>query len=59
MLLAGDLGATKTLLGLFDLVDGRPVATTTRRYPTQTFSSAPALLDQFWHDIGEIGRAHV
>ena len=56
MLLAGDLGATKTLLGLFDLVDGRPVATTTRRYPTQTFASAPALLNQFWH---EIGRAHV
>ena len=52
MLLAGDLGATKTLLGLFDLVDGRPTAVEVRRYETHAFASGTALLDQFWQDIG-------
>jgi glucokinase len=52
MLLAGDLGGTKTLLGLFAPGDRRPVQVTTRAYPTQEFSSFSAILDAFARDVG-------
>ena len=58
MLLAGDLGGTKTLLGLFerpsphDASDRRPTQVTAHAYPTQEFSSFSAILDAFARDVG-------
>src|SRR4051812_43280041 len=59
MLLAGDLGGTKTLLGLFErpstrdaIDDRRPAQVTAHAYPTQEFSSFSAILDAFARDVG-------
>jgi glucokinase len=52
MLLAGDLGGTKTLLGLFERDERRPVPVASRAYPTQQFSGFSAMLDAFARDIG-------
>ena len=53
MILAGDLGGTKTLLGLFERAQPRPRARITRGYPTQEFDQFTAILDTFAHEIGE------
>ena len=54
MLLAGDVGGTKTLLGLFDAVsDGsasRPRQVLSRSYPTSEFDSFTAILAAFARD---------
>jgi glucokinase len=47
MLLAGDVGGTKTLLGLFERADARPIQRTLRRYPTQSFVRFRDILDAF------------
>ena len=47
MLLAGDLGGTKTLLGLFERGERRPQHILSRAYPTQEFDSFTAILDAF------------
>jgi glucokinase len=60
MLLAGDVGGTKTLLGLFEPApatslrarDGRPVPVTLRSYDTHTFQDFTALLESFLRDAG-------
>lgn len=52
MILAGDVGGTKTLLGLFDRAEPRPSARITREYPTQEFDSFTAILDMFARDVG-------
>ena len=39
MLLAGDVGGTKTLLGLFEASPLRPREIDVRAYPTQQFQS--------------------
>jgi glucokinase len=52
MLLAGDVGGTKTLLGLFERGELRPRHVVSRAYPTQEFDSFTAILDAFAHDIG-------
>src|ERR1700759_1240148 len=59
MLLAGDLGGTKTLLGLFErgaapLEAGgnRPRQVTSHAYPTQEFDRFDAILDAFARDVG-------
>ena len=46
MLLAGDLGGTKTLLGLFD-GSGRPAAQVTHTYATNAFASLENIVDAF------------
>src|SRR5438046_255511 len=51
MLLAGDLGGTKTLLGLFERGDRRPQPIASRAYPTQEFESFTAILDAFANDL--------
>ena len=51
MLLAGDIGGTKTLLGLFDPA-ARPIARETRSYHTGEFSSFGAIVDAFARDVG-------
>ncbi|PYR64886.1 MAG: glucokinase [Acidobacteria bacterium] len=57
MLLAGDLGGTKTLLGLFERGEPRPRHITSRAYPTQEFDSFTAILDAFAQDVGRLPRA--
>ncbi len=52
MILAGDLGGTKTLLGLFERGEGRPRHINSRTYPTQEFDSFTAILDAFARDVG-------
>jgi glucokinase len=53
MLLAADVGGTKTLLGLFEAAgDRRPQAVITRSYETPAFSSFTGLLDAFAADVG-------
>ncbi len=57
MLLAGDVGGTKTLLGLFERAPRRPVAMLTRTYQTDAFPSFTSILDAFAADIAsEINR---
>ncbi len=51
MLLAGDVGGTKTLLGLFDRDRQRPVPLAVHAYMTQSFSSFTDILNQFARDI--------
>jgi glucokinase len=52
MLLAGDVGGTKTLLGLFERADRRPVPVIIRTFETSTYSSFTAILEQFIADTG-------
>ena len=52
MLLAGDIGGTKTLLGLFDETRPRPQLVTRRSYETNAFDSFSAILDAFARDVG-------
>jgi glucokinase len=51
MVLAGDVGGTKTLLGLFEPSDRRPISVATRTYETAAFSSFVDMLDEFLHDV--------
>ena len=53
MLLAGDVGGTKTLLGLFERGDPRPRPVVSRAYPTQEFKSFTGILDAFVDDVGQ------
>jgi glucokinase len=47
MLLAGDIGGTKTLLGLFEPVSPRPRAITLHSFPTLDFSDLPTMVLAF------------
>ena len=51
MLLAGDVGGTKTLLGLFELAEPRPEVRVSHSYPTNDFPSFTAILDAFARDV--------
>jgi glucokinase len=50
MLLAGDVGGTKTLLGLFEPTGERPVAHAVQSYPTASFARFADILDAFERD---------
>jgi glucokinase len=52
MLLAGDIGGTKTLLGLFARSGDRPEAVDTRSYRTIDFPDLGTLSKQFLEDVG-------
>ncbi len=52
MILAGDLGGTKTRVGLFERGERRPQHVLSRTYPTQEFDSFSAILDAFARDAG-------
>lgn len=58
MLLAGDVGGTKTLLGLFDASGPRPVERVQRAYATTDFPSFTAILDAFERDTGGVLDVH-
>jgi glucokinase len=53
MILAGDVGGTKTLLGVFTRGEPRPRLLTFRAYPTNSFDSFSAILDAFARDLGD------
>lgn len=50
MLLAGDVGGTKTLLGLFERADRRPGPTVVLSYPTGSYNSFSDILEAFARD---------
>jgi glucokinase len=52
MLLAGDVGGTKTLLGLFERAIPRPRLVVVHTYPTNQFASFDAILQAFARDVG-------
>jgi len=52
MILAGDVGGTKTLLGVFERADARPAERQLFRYSTTAFRSFHDLLDAFVRDLG-------
>jgi glucokinase len=47
MLLAGDIGGTKTLLGLFDSATARPQPITVRSFGTLDFDDLPTMIAEF------------
>ena len=47
MILAGDIGGTKTRIGLFSLEDGKLVAGAKQNYPSKSYPSLEAVLDDF------------
>ena len=53
MILAGDLGGTKTHLGLFERAPRRPRPVVVREYPTHEFDGFSAILDAFARDVSE------
>ena len=48
MILAGDIGGTKTLIGLFEPRRGRPVQVQTASFPTTSFPGLPEILETFF-----------
>jgi glucokinase len=52
MFVAGDVGGTKTLLGLFEPSGRRPTSIVTHTYVTGDFSSFSAIIDAFARDLG-------
>ncbi|HWW86826.1 MAG TPA: glucokinase, partial [Vicinamibacterales bacterium] len=56
MLLAGDIGGTKTLLGIFDPASQRPTPVVVRSYGTLDFTDLVAMIGAFLDD-GEVARA--
>ena len=47
MLLAGDIGGTKTLLGVFDSVPARPKPVVIRSFPTLEYDALPTMIGEF------------
>ena len=47
MILAGDVGGTKTLIGLFENDAKRPVAVDVRTFPTAQYAGLPAIITAF------------
>src|SRR5579872_1978919 len=52
IVLAGDVGGTKTLLGLFDSGPTRPQAVAMRTFRTLDFADLPAMIDNFLRQAG-------
>jgi len=50
MFLAGDIGGTKTLIGLFEPGDGRPVPVDVQSFPTTEFAGLRHIIDAFFAD---------
>jgi len=56
MILAGDVGGTKTLLGLFEPDHPRPRAVDVREFSTQAFDSLLSIVDLFLRSSRETAR---
>jgi glucokinase len=52
MILAGDVGGTKTLIGLFETHHRRPVRVAMRAFPTTQYSGLPAIIETFYKEHG-------
>jgi glucokinase len=50
MILAGDIGGTKTQLGLFDSVPARPRSIAVRTFSTLDFPDLPSMIASFLED---------
>jgi glucokinase len=50
MLLAGDIGGTKTLLGLFESRGARPQPVATRSFATLAYPALPSMIAELLHD---------
>ena len=48
MILAGDIGGTKTLIGLFEPRHERPVPVHVESFPTTSYSGLPEIIDKFF-----------
>ncbi|MEW6323047.1 MAG: glucokinase [Acidobacteriota bacterium] len=59
MILAGDVGGTKTLVGLFHFGAKRPVAVDVKSFPTLDFSGLSAIVDEFFKQRGSPPRMEV
>jgi glucokinase len=57
MILAGDIGGTKTLIGLFEPSDLRPLPVDVGTFPTTEYSGLPAIIAAFMS--GRRATAHV
>ena len=51
MLLAGDVGGTKTLLGLFEASRPRPIPRTLHSYPTKSFARFLDIIQTFMREV--------
>ena len=58
MILAGDVGGTKTLLGLFEAGPGRPIPRAVRAFHTLDYPDLSAIVSAFADD-GTLRHAHV
>ncbi|MGE3190010.1 MAG: glucokinase, partial [Vicinamibacterales bacterium] len=47
MILAGDVGATKTLIGLYNFAPKRPVAVDVKSFATSQFDGLPAIIEEY------------
>jgi glucokinase len=56
VILAGDVGGTKTLLGLFDLAPRRPVPVDVSSFPTADFNGLSAVVSAFLADRRDTPR---
>jgi len=50
LILAGDIGGTKTLLGIFEAARGRPRRRAVREYATLDFGALPNIINRFLRD---------
>ena len=48
MILAGDIGGTKTLIGLFEPRDLRPIPVHIESFPTTDYAGLPAIIEAFY-----------
>ncbi len=53
MILAGDVGGTKTLLALFDIRDNKLVEQKKRKYTSNDYESFEIILKEFLNDVNE------
>jgi glucokinase len=58
MLLAGDIGGTKTLLGLFDAMTARPRPVLVRAFGTLDFPDLPSMIAEFTKEADDARAAH-
>jgi glucokinase len=52
MILAGDIGGTKTNLGLFDVADGALTLRKQKSFPSKRFSGLESIIDEFMKEAG-------
>src|ERR1041384_8669630 len=54
MIIAGDIGGTKTNLGLFDVVNGGLVLHNQQSYPSRNFKELESIVEEFMSGAGSI-----